>query len=186
MLSNQNFRAELFRKFAHFCIVLGHFIAISYVNFGFGFIGLFLGLLLLYYIKHTGVIRFATSVRVKSFGQYYLFIGLIITDIIYIFYPNYNALVFAHFALGVGDVLAGFVPYFLLPRHKPLTTRVVIYSFIVFCLVNAAFLYSLKINLINIFFLTAILGMVESYSKKGTDNLTIPIVAYILMLFAVV
>jgi|GEM_PF-4379503 len=190
MSLTEKIKAELFRKFFHFGVVFGHFIIISFINFWLGFALLILGLVVVYIFRHSKVSKFANSTRKRSLGQYYLFVGLILANCIYIFYPNNLALIFAYFALGISDVIAGFVPYFMAEKTKingkvEISTTSLLYASVVFGILNLICLLFFRLPLVKAIFATLLLGMIEFFSRKGSDNITVPILGYLIVLLLV-
>lgn len=183
----ENIRAELFRKFFHFGVVFGHFIIISFINFWLGFALLILGLIVVYIFRHSKLGKFAASTRKRSLGQYYLFIGLIIVNLIYLIFPYTLALFFAYFALGISDVVAGFVPYFMAEKTKingkvEISTASLIYASVVFGILNLLCLLFFRLPVVKAIFITLLLGIIEFFSRKGSDNITVPILGYLIVL----
>lgn len=187
---SEKLKAEISRKVFHFGVVAGHLFIISFINFWLGFALLVLGLMVVYIFRHSKLSKFVDSTRKHSLGQYYLFIGLIIVNIFYLFLKNDLALYFSYFALGFSDVLAGFIPYFMPQKvdtsgHVIVSTKSLVYGSILFTILNIIFLSIFKFPLSKVVIISILLSIIEFYSRKGTDNLTVPVFGYFVVLLTV-
>jgi dolichol kinase len=176
-------KSEMIRKFLQFFIVMLNFV-ISYL-FGVFFSILAVGLgfvILLSLRQNSKLLTSIRNVKRKSFGEYYLFIGLMILNIFYLFLPNLNSFIFATYVLGVVDIFTIFgpkvtklIPFFknLLPSEEKTVGGLVI-------LISLTFIatISLKFDFLKSFTLITILTIADIYSKNGLDNATLPVVSY--------
>ena len=97
---------------------------------------------------------------------------------------------FSYFALGISDVLAGFVPYFMPQKldkmgNVVISTKSLVYGSILFTILNIIFLGIFKFPLSKVITISILLSIIEFYSRKGTDNFTVPIFGYLLAIITV-
>lgn len=179
-------RLDLIGLFTIFCVVLaGSFLAETF-----------------------GLLRFFNDVKRKSYGHYFMAIGVLITLIIYRVYGsflpgNHLALLFAFLALGVADVLAVLgkplqelliqklnwnkLKDFVFGGKTLMGSLIFFGTSLCLCLVLIFFSPILTTNLFTfpiwngakLLLFLLLLTLVERYSLLGFDNIFIPVLGYL-------